>query len=75
MLPISEVVHTDDGGREKRMAKKKAVGFSVIKAVKRNARERVGQPKPEKVIASEPQRARRERRHKETLADFLKREE
>jgi hypothetical protein len=57
------------------MAKKKKVGFSVIKAVKRNARERVGQPKPEKVIASEPQQARCERRHKETLADFLKREE
>ena len=57
------------------MAKKKTAGFSVTKAVKRNARERVGQPKPEKVIASEPQQARRERRHKETLADFLKREE
>jgi hypothetical protein len=57
------------------MAKKKTVGFSVTKAVKRNARERVGQPKPEKIIASEPQQARRERRHKETLADYLKREE
>ena len=57
------------------MAKKKKVEFSVTKAVKRNARERVGQPKPEKVIASEPQQTRRERRHKETLADFLKREE
>jgi hypothetical protein len=57
------------------MAKKKKFGFSVTKAVKRNARERVGQPKPEKVIASEPQQARRERRHKETLADFLTREE
>ncbi|MDT7815317.1 MAG: hypothetical protein QOJ51_3727 [Acidobacteriaceae bacterium] len=57
------------------MAKKKKVGFSVTKAVKRNARERVGQPKPEKVIVSEPQQTRRERRHKERLADFLKREE
>jgi hypothetical protein len=57
------------------MAKKKTVGFSVTKAVKRNARERVGQPKPQKIIASEPQQARRERRHKKTLADFLKREE
>ena len=57
------------------MAKKKNVGFSVTKAVKRNARERVGQPKPEKVIASESQQTRRERRHKETLGDFLKREE
>lgn len=57
------------------MAKKKRTEFSVIKAVKRNARDRVGQPKPEKVILSEPQQARRERRHKETLADLLKREQ
>jgi hypothetical protein len=57
------------------MARKKKIGFSVTKAVKRNARDRVGQPKPEKVIVSEPQQTRRERRHKETLADFLKREE
>jgi hypothetical protein len=57
------------------MAKKKQEKFSVTKAVKRNARERVGQPKPAKVITSEPQRARRERRHKKTLADLLKRED
>ena len=38
------------------MAKKKQAKFSVTKAVKRNARERVGQPKPEKIIVSEPQR-------------------
>jgi hypothetical protein len=42
--------------------------------VKRNARERVGQPKPEKVIASEPAQARRERRHKQTLAELLEAE-
>jgi hypothetical protein len=57
------------------VAKKKQPRFSVTKAVKRNARERVGQPKPERVIASEPERARRERRHKETLTDLLEREE
>lgn len=57
------------------MAKKKKPKFSVIKAVKRNARERVGQPRPERVIASEPERARRERRHKETLTDLLKSED
>ena len=56
------------------MAKKKKAEFSVTKAVKRNARERGGQPKPERVIASEPQRERRERRHKKTLADLLERE-
>lgn len=57
------------------MAKKKQAKFSVMKAVKRNARERVGQPKPEKVIMSEPERERRERRHKKTLADLLRRDE
>jgi hypothetical protein len=57
------------------MAKKKQAKFSVTKAVKRNARERVGQPKPEKIIVSEPQRERRERRHKKTLADLLQRDE
>ena len=58
-----------------RMAKKKQAKFSVTKAVKRNARERVGQPKPERVIANEVQQAARKRRHKETLADLLEREE
>jgi hypothetical protein len=57
------------------MAKKKKVKFSVTKAVKRNARERVGQPKPEKIIASEPAVARRERKHKKTLAALMKAEE
>lgn len=57
------------------MAKKKKAEFSVTKAVKRNARERVGQPKPEKVIASEPARARQERRHRKTLADLMLNEE
>ena len=55
--------------------KKKKAKFSVTKAVKRNARERVGQPKPEKVIVSEPQQTRQERRHKSTLADLLERED
>ena len=53
------------------MAKKKQAKFSVTKAVKRNARERVGQPKPERVIVSETQPAARKRRHRETLADLL----
>ena len=57
------------------MAKKKRETFSVTKAVKRNARERVGQPKPEKVIVSEPERERRKRRHKQTLADLLAKDE
>jgi hypothetical protein len=57
------------------MAKKKQGKFSVTKAVKRNARERVGQPKPERVIVSEAEQAARKRRHKETLADLMEREE
>ena len=54
------------------MAKKKQAKFSVTKAVKRNARERVGQPKPERVIGSE---SARKRRHKETIADLLERDD
>jgi hypothetical protein len=57
------------------MAKKKQAKSSVTKAVKRNARERVGQPKPERVIVNEAEQAARKRRHKETLADLLEREE
>jgi DNA-directed RNA polymerase alpha subunit len=51
--------------------KKKIERFSVTKAVKANARDRVGQPKPEKIIRSEPQEALRGRKHKQTLGDLL----
>ena len=57
------------------MVKKKPKKFSAVKAVKANARERVGQPKPERVIVNEAEQAARKRRHKETLADLLEREE
>ena len=53
------------------MAKKKAKPFSVTKAVKANAREQVGQPRPEKVIVSEPRQSRRERKHKPSLSEIL----
>ncbi len=53
------------------MAKKKSKPFSVTKAVKANARAQVGQPPPEKVIASEPKESRRTRKHKPTLAEIL----
>ena len=56
------------------MAKKKPK-FSVTKAVKRNARERVGQPKPERVITSEPAHTRRARKYKKTLTELLTQEE
>lgn len=54
------------------MAKKKEAVFNVTKAVKANARERVGQPKPEKVIVSSSREERRERKHKPTLSKLLK---
>jgi hypothetical protein len=60
------------GWEQASMAKKKKVErFSVTKAVKANARARVGQPKPERVIQSEPREAARGRKHKQTLGDLL----
>ncbi len=59
------------------MAKKKAKEvFSVTKAVRANARERVGQPKPARVIPERTPDGERESKHKDTLSDLLaKREE
>ena len=45
--------------------------FSVIKAVKANARERVGQPKPGRAIEDKPREDRRKQKHKETLGRLL----
>jgi hypothetical protein len=53
----------------KKRAKKRT--FSTVKAVKANARERVGQPKPERVIPSTARETRRSRRHPKTLVDLL----
>ena len=53
------------------MAKKKRV-FSKVKAVKANARERVGTPPPEIALPSQKEKAaKRTRKHKETLSDLL----
>jgi hypothetical protein len=53
-------------------AKKKAAKkFSVTKAVKANARERVGQPPSERVIHDKPAAETRKAKHKETLAEIL----
>jgi hypothetical protein len=59
------------------MAKKKAKKkiFSAVKAVKANARERVGQPKPEKTILSTTQEQKRKSKHKPTLGELLTSEE
>jgi hypothetical protein len=57
------------------MPKKKKKVFSAVKAVKANARERVGQPKPERVIAFTPRAIKRKSKHKETLSEILTGEE
>ncbi len=51
--------------------KRRPKQFSVTKAVKANARERVGQPKPERVIAEKPPAGTRKAKHKKTMADLL----
>jgi hypothetical protein len=53
----------------KKRAKKKV--FSAVKAVKANARERVGQPKAERVIDENRRAVRRGEKHKPTLAERL----
>jgi hypothetical protein len=56
------------------MTKRKPGKFSVTKAVKANARERVGQPKPARVVDTEP-RTGRQTKHKPKLEDIIHREE
>ncbi len=56
------------------MKKRRPARFSVTKAVKANARERVGQPKASRVVETEP-RTGRDEKHKRKLADVLREEE
>ena len=56
------------------MAKRKPARFSATKAVKANARERVGQPKPARVVDTEP-RTGREAKHKPKLEQIVLDEE
>jgi hypothetical protein len=56
------------------MAKKKPAKFSATKAVKANARERVGQPKPVRVVEEKP-RTGRQAKYKEKLNQILQQEE
>ncbi|ADV84040.1 hypothetical protein [Terriglobus saanensis] len=54
------------------MSKPKKKVFSVTKAVKQNARDRVGTPPPEQVLPDDKQKAAaRTTKHKTTLADLL----
>ncbi len=56
------------------MTKRKPTPFSATKAVKANARERVGQPKPARVVDTEP-RTGREAKHKPKLDELIHKEE
>jgi len=56
------------------MRKRKPRTFSAAKAVKANARERVGQPKAARVIQSEP-RTGRQAKHKPKLDELIRKEE
>lgn len=56
------------------MAKRKREKFSAAKAVKANARERVGQPKPSRPIDAPP-RTGREVKHKPKLEQIITQEE
>ncbi len=52
------------------MAKRKRATFSAAKAVKANARERVGQPKPSRTIDEAP-RMPRKAKHKPKLEQII----
>ena len=56
------------------MTKRKPTPFSATKAVKANARDRVGQPKPARVLSTEP-RTGRAAKHKPKLDEIIRQEE
>ncbi len=52
--------------------KRRPEKFSIVKAVKANARDRVGQPKPERVIIDNQTRENsRKPKHRQTLPQLL----
>jgi hypothetical protein len=51
--------------------KRRPEKFSVVKAVKANARERLGQPKPERVIEDPKRAQKRKPKHAQTLPQLL----
>lgn len=68
-------LHTNessDGGRIAggEMTKRKKERFSATKAVKANARERVGQPKPSRIVDDKP-RTGRAAKHKPKIEDLV----
>lgn len=57
------------------MAKARKSVFSATKAVKANARERLGTPPPSRPLPDPKQKSAARPKHKETLADLLERKE
>jgi hypothetical protein len=57
------------------MAKAKKRLFSVVQAVKENARAQVGPVPPERVIPDPKQKAAAKPKHKKTLADLLSKDD
>jgi hypothetical protein len=57
------------------MAKAKKATFSATKAVKANARERLGTPPPSRALPDPKQKATAKPKHKETLSDLLDRQD
>jgi hypothetical protein len=53
------------------MTKRKAAKFSVTKAVKSNARDQVGHPKPSRVLDDRPRPEGRESKHKPSLEELI----
>ena len=53
------------------MSKPKKQVFSKIKAVKANARDRVGTPPPERVLPDPKQKLAASPKHKPTMADLI----
>jgi hypothetical protein len=51
--------------------KRRPEKFSIIKAVKANARERVGQPRPERVIVDQKRQNSRKPQHRQTMPQLL----
>lgn len=56
------------------MPKRKPGRFSAAKAVKANARDRVGQPKPARVVEDTP-RTGRQAKHKPKMDELIRQEE
>lgn len=54
------------------MSKAKKQVFSAVKAVKSNARDRVGTPPPERILPDPKQKRSEKPKHKETLADLIR---